>query len=98
KVRDVAVHRLGEPANHPVPACRRLEEERLAVHAIYNPRMLAVGARLTAQDHSPDIKFGVDADVGQLAPGPQREILAVPAAQLLERDRMLPEIPLVELR
>jgi len=47
-------------------------------------------------DHPAYNEFDVHANLGQLAPGPQRKVLAVAAAQSLEGAGMLPEIPLVK--
>ena len=43
-----------------------------------------------------DAELGVDADLGELAPRPQREILAVAAAAAFEGAGMLPDVALVK--
>ena len=91
------VHDVRERANHPRSALSgRLEEKLCPIDAIDHPRMLAVNRRLIATDHSPDIELSFNVDLAEFAPRPQREILAIPPAQLLEGGGMLPDIPLME--
>jgi hypothetical protein len=58
--------------------------------------MLAIDLRLIVTDHPAHAELRVDAELCQLAPGPQRKVLAVAAAQFLEGAGMLPEVRLVK--
>jgi hypothetical protein len=58
--------------------------------------MLTVDIRLVDAQDAPDEELSVDTQLGQLAPGPQREIFAIATPQLLEAARVLPEIDFVE--
>src|SRR5437660_1417727 len=97
-MRDVVVLHGGPRLNHARSfAGGRLEEIHLAVAAIHDPGMLARGRPIGAADDAADEEFRVDADFDQLAPRPQREVLAIAAPQTLEIGRTLPDVALVEL-
>src|SRR6185295_8101387 len=93
EVRHVGMPYLVERTDHLLTAGRRrLEQEFGGFGAIDHPRMLPVAIRLGAADHAADIELSLHPDLGQLAPRPQREILAVATPQLFEDRRVLPEI------
>ena len=96
-MRHVVVHRIRQRANHLGPAPRgRLEEKISPVDTIHHPSVLSIDVWLAATPHAPDIEFRVDADLRELSPGPEREILTIAAAQLFEGAGMLPAIGFVE--
>src|SRR6476660_3153624 len=97
KMRHVLAHRVSERANHSRRGPRgRLEEKRCPVDAIDHPRMLAIDLWPIVIDHAAHAELGVDADLCQLAPRPQRKVLAVSSLQFLEDPGMLPNVPLVK--
>src|SRR5438034_647647 len=81
KVRHILIHHVRERPHHALlGACRGFEEERRAFDVAYHPRVLSVDARLVTPNDPADIELGRDADFAQLAPRPQREVLAVTTA------------------
>ena len=58
--------------------------------------MLAIDLRPIVTDHAAHIELGINADVCQLAPRPQREVFAIASLDFLEDPGMLPEIPLAK--
>ena len=97
KVGHVLIHRVREAANDPrrVP-CRRLEQKCGAIDAIDDPGVLAVDFRRIITDDAADNELGIDANLRQFAPRPEREVLAVAAAECLEAAGMLPNVALMK--
>ena len=78
--------------NHALPVvCGWFEEIHVAMLPIHDPRMLTIDGRIAA-DETADEELGLDADLDQLPPGPQREVFAVAALTPLERARILPHV------
>src|SRR4029453_3706629 len=95
--RAVVAPRLFERSNHPRRGLRgRLEEERCPVHLIDPPRVLANDLRAIDVDHTAHEKLRIDAEFRELAPRPQRKVLAIAALPALETAGMLPDVALVK--
>jgi len=97
EVRHVLVHRVLEATTDPgrVP-CRWLEQKFGPIDTIDDPRVLTIDRCRIITDDAADDELGIDPDLAQLAPGPQREVLAVAAAEFLKAGGMLPHVALMK--
>src|SRR5262252_5589195 len=91
ELRDVlGSDRLETSDSVPAIAGDGLEQEFVFADAEQDPRVPAV--LRSRRDAPPDDEIGVDAQLDELPPRPEREVLAVAPPQLLEGVRVLPVI------